>query len=27
LGSPLGAYELSILRGALVSLSYNFKFQ
>jgi hypothetical protein len=27
LGSPLGAYELSILKGALVSLSYNFKFQ
>jgi hypothetical protein len=27
LGSPLGAYELSILRGALVSLTYNFKFQ
>ena len=27
LGSPLGSYELSILRGALVSLSYNFKFQ
>ena len=27
LGSPLGAYELSILRWALVSLSYNFKFQ
>jgi len=27
LGSPLGAYELSVLRGTLVSLSYNFKFQ
>ncbi len=27
LESPLGAYELSILQGALVSLSYNFKFQ
>ena len=27
LGSPLGAYELSILRGTLVSLTYNFKFQ
>lgn len=27
LGSPLGAYELSVIRGALVSLSYNFKFQ
>jgi len=25
-GSPLGAYELSVLRGALVSISYNFKF-
>ncbi|MEK9613929.1 MAG: TonB-dependent receptor [Flavobacteriaceae bacterium] len=26
-GSPLGAYELSVLRGALVSLTYNFRFQ
>lgn len=27
LDSPLGAYELSVIKGALVSLSYNFKFQ
>ena len=27
LGSPLGAYELTALRGTLVSLSYNFRFQ
>ena len=27
LDSPLGAYELSVIRGALVSISYNFKFQ
>jgi len=27
LGSPLGSYELSVLRGALLSLTYNFKFQ
>ena len=27
LGDPLGSYELSVLRGALVSLAYNFKFQ
>jgi hypothetical protein len=26
-GSPLGSYELSVLRGTLVSLSYNFRFQ
>ena len=25
-GSPLGAYELSVLRGSLVSIAYNFKF-
>ena len=25
-GSPLGAYELSVLRGSLVSITYNFKF-
>ena len=27
LSSPLGAYELTALRGTLVSLSYNFRFQ
>lgn len=27
LDSPLGAYELSVIKGPLVSLSYNFKFQ
>ena len=27
LGSPLGSYELSVLRSPLVSLTYNFKFQ
>ncbi len=27
LDSPLGAYELSVIKGALVSLSYNFKFK
>ena len=27
LGSPLGAYELSVLRSPLISLSYNFRFQ
>jgi len=26
-GNPLGSYELSVLKGALVSLTYNFKFQ
>ena len=25
-GSPLGSYELSVLRGSLVSIAYNFKF-
>jgi hypothetical protein len=25
-GSPLGAYELSVFRGSLVSIAYNFKF-
>ena len=24
---PLGSYQLSVLKGALVSLAYNFKFQ
>ena len=27
LGDPLGSYQLSVLKGALVSLAYNFKFQ
>ncbi len=26
-GSPLGAYEINVLKGTLVSLTYNFKFQ
>jgi len=26
-GNPLGSYELSVLKGALLSLTYNFKFQ